>query len=355
MIIQKWNKQKNNVQIIEEIRRSEIPLILWGAGKLAEIYVNRFNNLEIKISGIFSEDENDFGKMINHEYIVESFEKIENINQQFNILIAHGYPELKSKYEKHTKVTSIFSLFDIHNFEMSIGDEFLFENKSNLEKLYNSLSDDESKDSFNNYLNARYNNNWNLIDKNIVQWDLIPDFLNLTPNEIVVDCGAYDGDSLSNYLKKIGGYTKYYAIEPDIINFKALKQKADNLQNTYIFNVGVWNEMTELAFINNDDQSRFNPNITDLTHKLTKVNKVDTLCANFASFIKMDIEGAEYEALCGARNTILLNKPKLAISIYHKQIDLFRLFNYINSIRSDYKFYFRIHNKLGVDAILYAI
>jgi hypothetical protein len=69
----------------------------------------------------------------------------------------------------------------------------------------------------------------------------------------------------------------------------------------------------------------------------------------------MDVEGAEYQALIGAVDIIKRNKPKLAISIYHNQSDLFRIFELINQMRNDYIFYFRLHNKLGVDAMLYAL
>ena len=355
MNIEKLNKKKSNVETLLEIQNANLPLILWGAGKCAEIFVKRFKILNINIAGIFSNNLNDIGKLINNEFTVESFENICYKNKKFNILIAHGYPNLKDNYEKHDSVSTIFSFFDIHEFEMSIDDEFISLNKQTLEEIFDCLSDIESKEGFSNYLTARYNNDWNYIENNVVNWDNIPDFLNLTKEEVVVDCGAYDGDSLFNYIKKIGGYSKYYAVEPDSNNFLSLEKKAVNLPNTSILNIGVWNKKDKLTFNLNDDQSKIITNISELDSNLIKVDTVDNICGNFASFIKMDIEGAEFEALCGSINTISFNKPKLAISIYHKQIDLYRLFNFIKSIRNDYKFYFRIHNKLGVDAILYAV
>jgi FkbM family methyltransferase len=355
MKIKKLDKKKSNIETLLEIQNANLPLILWGAGKCAEIFIKRFQLLNINISGVFSNNLNDIGKLINNKFTVQTFNNICHENKKFNILIAHGYPNLKVNYEKNESVSNIFSFFDIHEFEMSIDDEFLSLNKQSLMEIFECLSDIESKESFINYLTARYNNNWDYIEKNVVNWDNIPDFLNLSKEEVVVDCGAYDGDSLFNYIEKIGAYSKYYAVEPDSNNFLSLQIKTINLSNTKTLNIGVWNKKDKLNFNFNDDQSKITNNISELDLNLINVDTVDNICNNYASFIKMDIEGAEFEALCGSINTISLNKPKLAISIYHKQIDLYRLFNFIKSLRDDYQFYFRIHNKLGVDAILYAV
>ncbi len=69
----------------------------------------------------------------------------------------------------------------------------------------------------------------------------------------------------------------------------------------------------------------------------------------------MDLEGSELVALEGAINTIIKNKPKLAISIYHKPSDLINIYQHIKHLNLGYKFYFRIHTPVGSDAVLYAI
>jgi hypothetical protein len=87
------------------------------------------------------------------------------------------------------------------------------------------------------------------------------------------------------------------------------------------------------------------------------VDALDNIAKNDlqVTFIKMDIEGAELNALIGSRNTIVKNKPILAISIYHKKKDIFEIINYILSLNLNYKFYLR-HYSLGKsETILYAI
>ena len=77
-------------------------------------------------------------------------------------------------------------------------------------------------------------------------------------------------------------------------------------------------------------------------------------CQN-ATWIKMDIEGAEMAALKGARNTILRNKPKLTISIYHSDEDMIRIAEYIHELVPEYRLYIRHHSSNKAETVLYAI
>jgi len=86
--------------------------------------------------------------------------------------------------------------------------------------------------------------------------------------------------------------------------------------------------------------------IDDLV-KEKRLSKVD--------FIKMDIEGAELSALNGAEDTIRKHKPKLAISVYHKQDDLITIPAYIQSLNSEYEFYLDYYTIFGDEIVLYAI
>lgn len=74
-----------------------------------------------------------------------------------------------------------------------------------------------------------------------------------------------------------------------------------------------------------------------------------------ATMIKMDVEGAEYEALLGCKNIIFDKKPNLAISIYHKPDDLYEIPLLIKSWNLGYKFYLRMYCYSGVDAVMYAV
>lgn len=73
------------------------------------------------------------------------------------------------------------------------------------------------------------------------------------------------------------------------------------------------------------------------------------------TFIKMDIEGAELEALHGCRDTIIKYRPKLAICVYHKPEDIIEIPSYIHEIVPEYKLYLRHHSKDLSETVLYAL
>lgn len=71
-------------------------------------------------------------------------------------------------------------------------------------------------------------------------------------------------------------------------------------------------------------------------------------------FIKMDIEGAEMEALQGARDTIRRDKPLMALSAYHRRGDVLAIMSYLHQIVPEYRFWIRHYGPLAYDSVLYA-
>lgn len=73
------------------------------------------------------------------------------------------------------------------------------------------------------------------------------------------------------------------------------------------------------------------------------------------TYIKMDIEGAELDALKGAETVIKKNHPKLAICIYHKNEDMVSIIEYIHQIVPEYKIYVRHHSRCVNETVCYAV
>lgn len=126
-----------------------------------------------------------------------------------------------------------------------------------------------------------------------------------------------------------------------------------------VINLACWSEATSLNF--DKIGSGSGTVLVDGKPKTATIEvKADTIDHIVGdekiSFIKMDIEGAEYDALLGARHTIEKYKPVLMISVYHKQDDFIRLPELIRSMNYNYTFYLRHYRSLSVqETILYAI
>lgn len=218
--------------------------------------------------------------------------------------------------------------------------------------LYDRLDDVKSKETFLSYLNQRISGDYgwveNLYDPNHY---FAEDVIKLE-NEIFIDCGAFTGDTIQGLLAK-SKPQKVFAFEPDEKNYQTLvKNFADN-DNIVCLKLGAFSKKTTLSFAGgNADASKI---VDDGTIQI-EVDSIDNvLNGEKATFIKMDIEGAELEALKGAQNTIRNYHPKLAISAYHKFEDLFTLPQYIYSLDNSYKFYLCRHSHLTHELVLYAL
>ena len=120
-----------------------------------------------------------------------------------------------------------------------------------------------------------------------------------------------------------------------------------------MINSGLWKENDILHFnAEGDGGSAINENGSS---SVSVVSLDDVLDGQRVSFIKMDIEGAELEALKGAKESIIAHRPRLAICIYHKPEDILEIPLYLQSLVPDYKFYIRHYSNYTIETVLYAI
>lgn len=173
-------------------------------------------------------------------------------------------------------------------------------------------------------------------------------------NEVFVDCGCLDGQTSKNFIKWCNNQYKHiYAFEPDknsIIQCKATLShaKAD------IYQLGVWKKQAELHF--HEALAEGASCISGDGEQIVMVNSLDSvLDKKEVSFIKMDIEGAELEALQGAKKLIQRNTPKLAICVYHKLPDIYEIPQLLLEYNPNYIFYLRHYFFMECETVLYAI
>jgi FkbM family methyltransferase len=133
---------------------------------------------------------------------------------------------------------------------------------------------------------------------------------------------------------------------------KKLRKNTSHLDNIKIIEKGCWSEKKALFFSND---GTVGSKIQDKGQLQIEVDSIDNVIQDRITYIKMDIEGAELEALKGAKNTIMKYKPKLAVCVYHKQEDLITIPQYILSLNEHYKLYLRHYEENSCETVLYAI
>ena len=182
------------------------------------------------------------------------------------------------------------------------------------------------------------------------------DFIKFKNDEVFFDGGAFCLESSIDFMNVVhGNYKKIYAAEPEDESYKKCLEliKSCNFKDIQIENVGIWSHDTVLKF---NDCGTGSSSVNEHGTKEIKCKSIDNIVnGNPVTIIKMDIEGSEYEALQGARNTIIRYQPILMICVYHKPNDIFKLTNLILSMREDYNLYIRHHSFSRYETVLYCV
>lgn len=242
---------------------------------------------------------------------------------------------------------------------------FLAENADRIERVAGMMADEKNKNAYLSLIKYRQTGlRKDFPSKHYNREKYFIRELRLGGEEVFVDCGAFTGNTLSDFIKNRGGkYRAAIAFEPDPRTFQKLEKKHGGNPNITLINAGVYDRDGEVRFEAHGDISS---RIADENRSAggngerceIKVKSIDGLnMREEITFIKMDVEGAELNALKGAKETILRNKPKLAISIYHSNEDMVQLAEYIHELVPEYKFYIGQHMLFPScgETVLYAV
>lgn len=212
-------------------------------------------------------------------------------------------------------------------------------------EVYEMLSDEWSQKVFLNTLNFKVSGKVSYLKEITTPVsEVYETIIQPKPNDVYIDLGAYNGDTISEYLRFAKGDAKrIIALEPDIKNLARLQKRVEEeqIKNVEAHHMGAWDCEDVLHFASRGGR---NSMLDKKGMVEVKANSVDNLLGGEgATTINLDVEGAEAKAIWGCRKTIETYHPKLMISAYHKNEDLFTLPLLVKSFYPDYKLYLRHH------------
>ena len=184
------------------------------------------------------------------------------------------------------------------------------------------------------------------------------DILHNVSDEIFVDVGTYYGETILDFIKCFGedSYKKIYGYEITPAVVEKAKKSLSNFHNIEILNKAVGESTGKVFLKENSVSNSANQVEYDGKIEIDKISLDEDIQSNI-SMIKMDIEGGEIDAIKGCEKHIRNDCPKLMISAYHSNSDFIVIPKIIESIRNDYKFYFRYYggNLYATELVLYCI
>jgi FkbM family methyltransferase len=371
------------------------PIIMFGTGSAAKHLFPILMEHGINIS--FFCDNNDVPGRTLFELPVLSFDELSKGHRDSLIIVssANYYNEIRKQLlDCGFSINQIFGIdpgplnFYTHLEQWRWRNEDLLHYEDQLQRTYDLLCDEKSKDLFLRRMalfhqGADYHSFCSWVSDHSSLLDFAGfEFLNENSRcgkesflyfnndiyepeegEILIDAGAYIGDTVKHFIDRFNNqnmrYGKVYCLEPDPANYKKLVNFTKELDNIYCVPKGAWSSETTMCFQTSEDSPESSvARISSDTGKITvEVCRIDDIVEpdDHVSLIKMDIEGAELEALKGAADTIRKSKPTLIVSVYHNRDDIFTLINGIDDICEGYKFYMRLFSNSLIEVVLIAV
>ncbi len=359
----------DNDKICEDIivclKKSKLPLVLWGCGDVADaVYKYLFLN-NIMISQIWVDGDTEMNNF--YGFKPRPIKEILEIYDKFNVILGHShYEKGESIKDMYTQINNVYYVFSIHYEQYDkVPYEEIERNVERFINLYDRLADNKSRDNLITYLNTKLTGNVKyIIDKYSEEMSFFDnDVYKLTSYETFLDIGAYNGDTVRDFLNVTNyQYKKILMVEPDIINYIELNKflASQHLHDVVPSMVGAWNCTKELEFNTGNEQiSSINTGdsiLKDSDKSIIYVSPLDDLFGKEEiSIIKINYFEGVLEALQGCKNIICKNIPKIAVCVGFDIYNVLKVAEFLFSLQLGYKIYLRFNRAMSSTFTLYAV
>lgn len=352
------------------IMNKKIPVVIYGAARMGMKFRTNLAKNGINIAAFADSNSALWGKNIDGVTVI-SPEELRRRYPDNPILVASLLYETEI-YEMLSGMGFLFvyplcylnythpDIFVSPEYYQKFDSLFIAENQSEIFTVNGYWEDEESRMVFYNIIKFRLTFDKSLLKsiRSKQEQYFEPDIMPFGCEEVFLDCGAYVGDTVEQFHKVVSGkFNKVYSFEPDPSNFLKLCDRIKCIDSSRIFpvNMGVYRKSGKEGF---SVSGHLDTKIGEGEDAVSlPVVSIDDFLKNKedATFIKMDIEGVETDALLGAKNTIQKNKPKLAIAVYHNACDLWKTPLLIKNLKKDYRFYLRHYTNEIIDTVCYAV
>lgn len=361
----KENSCEPAVDVWERLASTDKPIVMYGMGDGAEKILAVFEKYGIRPAEFMASDEFVRGHSFKG-YRVKKLSEIEAEYDDFIVVICFGtaIPEVMDRIDDIAKRHEVVAP-DVPVIGGGLFDsDYISDHEADIMILHTLLADKTSRDVFDALMKYRVTGDISVLRSCETPKSEALDLIKIGHNETYVDLGAYNGDTIEEFLQLTGkSFEKIYALEPDKRNYSKLRRRHYALGSGVFehYNAAAWSEDTTLTFYN---KSGRNSALTDNRSGETKGRAVTTeaksvdsiLNGKKATVIKYDVEGSEEQAILGSAETIRKYKPRLIVSLYHRTEDMIKLPLLINSINPQYKMYLRHHPYIPAwDTNLYCI
>lgn len=349
------------------------PLYIYGTGTVAQDVWRVLTAKGIPVTAYLDHRPRENPLIAGTPVLVPDFPPITERGQAAIILAIHNREVnmraliARLKGLGYARFVTVIDLYD--HFSADLGVRYWLTNRtfcSNFKTQINSArqlwSDDLSRETYAKTLQFRLSGDYSLLPEPDMAHQYFPDDLPLWKQPMrLIDCGAYHGDAIRDLAQNGYSFSALAAFEPDQKNYAHLvsfmRESSLVIPEVSLWPCGVYAKSCQLRFASGMGEAS---SIVDFGETVVQCVAMDDALPNFApTLIKMDIEGAEIEALQGARQLILAYQPALALSVYHTPSHLWEIPLWVSQLAAEnglfYTYHLRSHAHNCFDTVFYAI
>lgn len=347
-----------NIDMVEDVSNKR--LVLFGAGLDGQIAYEYFNSKKIDIYAYCDNNKEKQNTFLNGKKIISSDELMNIENLLVVITIKTRVEEVKIQLSNMGIEHCVFG-----EYAMKVS---LSESMDKYNYVYEEiLNDDKSKEIYLSIIRSRLKGDSSEM-KSLYEKDAfycLPKFKD-TINESFIDAGAYVGDTVEKFIWNCTGrFKEIYAFEPGTKQYGAMLYRTERLKKEWALsdeqiiciNAGLGEKDCKMSLYEDEKNPLTNNFVcSDNGEKSNEVNvyNIDSYFKNKrVTMLKADVEGFEMEMLRGGKSLVQKQKPKMAISLYHKYEDLFEIPMYIKEIEPSYNMAIRHHSTNTTETVLY--
>lgn len=334
----------------ERLEHTTKPIVLYGMGNGADKILNWCEEHGVKVQGVFASDEFVRGQAF-RGFKVERYADIKaRLGEELLVVIAFASerPEVLERFAQlAAEQETLAPHLPLFEESETVSLAWLAKHAEALQDVYERLADEQSRKVFANTLNYKLSGKINYLFECTTKREAdLRELIAPSQEECYLDLGAYNGDTIQE-LGRLANWQwqQVVAVEPDRRNCRKLRVLAEELQQcglaVEVHEAGIWDRKGEISF---SDSGGRQSTFVGAAKRVVPVTTIDAVAAGRPiSYIKMDVEGAEVQALQGGAMTIAMCQPKLFVAAYHYDADLFRLPQMLWQLVPAYKLYLRKH------------
>jgi FkbM family methyltransferase len=359
--------QRVQSRVDELLDRANRSVVLFGAGRLGQHVLPRLRGTGVRVLAFADNNPRLWGKEVEGVEVLEPREAVRRFagSAVFVVTVYTNGPVLRQAQELGAPTLKFAELaWRFPDALLPHGclehPHKLVEQQDDVRRAAGLWADDASRREYLGQLEWRFSLDRACLPPAVDPRDTyFPDeLIRSLAEEVFVDCGAFDGDSVRDFLKRRRGVCgKIVALEPDPLNCGRLRAFLPSLPT----NVAEKITVLQNAVGRRRETDRFNATGTAGSsvgageYEVEVVPLDEALANERPTYIKMDIEGAEPDAILGASRTIAESAPVLAICLYHAQEHLWQIPLMLRSLQERYRFFLRRYSDECWEQVCYAV